>query len=271
MGEPTPPLPTTSTCVPCERRSPCAARRGRTRRRRTGRRRSVPSSRSSTALAAPATARSGVSSSTSVDRGDLVRHGHQRTADVGEVEQRPEEVRVVLGTCTPIGHDDGVYPVLLEPRVVDHRRLEGERRIAQVRDEGGLPADHGWSLPVAFRPMLDPRRRSQDPLAAGLSSSGSETNARDATRLARDLVHSLGEPDHGAVPRCSGSMRTPRARQRPGWDLSRAVEERERYDCASGCGSGREHHGAGVERRRDRRRHHGLRDRRGGRAQPAAT
>ena len=35
-------------------------------------------------------------------------------------------------------------PCLLEPGVVDHRRLEGLGGIAEVGDEGGLAADHGW-------------------------------------------------------------------------------------------------------------------------------
>ncbi len=84
-------------------------------------------------------------------RRDLVRHRDQRAADVREPEDRLQESGVVVGTAAH-RHDDGVDPLDVEPRVVDERRLERFGRIADVRNERRLPADHGGtSFPLRSR------------------------------------------------------------------------------------------------------------------------
>jgi hypothetical protein len=76
------------------------------------------------------------------DRRYLVRHRNQRTTNVRELEYRLQGGWVVLGLHAH-RHHDRVNAVLLEPGVVDQRRLETLGRIAEVGDEGGLATDHG--------------------------------------------------------------------------------------------------------------------------------
>ena len=80
---------------------PCAGRRARSPRRRTCRRRAGRRRRARTALHEPATARGGRHLVEEAHGGDLVRHGDQRAADVGEAEDEPQEGGVVLGPARP--------------------------------------------------------------------------------------------------------------------------------------------------------------------------
>src|SRR5579863_9749280 len=85
-----------------------------------------------------------------------MRHGDQGTPDIGQLEQVLEEFRVLL-RLDAHRYDDSVDAVVLEPWVVDKRRLEGVGRIAHVCDQGGRPADHFCSLllwrSIAWREM----------------------------------------------------------------------------------------------------------------------
>ncbi len=220
MGEPTPPLPTTSAFFPCEvealalhpadeagavelvaeQRAVLAQQHGVGRAGDPGGRRQLVDQ---------------------LDRRDLVRHGHQRTADVGELEQVPEEVRVLLGLDAH-RDDDGVDAVLVEPRVVDQRRLERERGITQVGDERGLPADHGRSSRrrLDARPMLVRAERRTD---------GPRTDAsRPAERAgAGDLLHSDSARAARPGPPCSvNHADASQWAGRRDATMSRAVEER---------------------------------------------
>ncbi len=76
----------------------------------------------------------------------LVRHRHQRAVEIREFPERREDAGKVLGP-DPHRHDDGVDPVLLEPRVVDQWCLERLGRVSDVGDESGLAADHGSLVP----------------------------------------------------------------------------------------------------------------------------
>jgi hypothetical protein len=75
------------------------------------------------------------------DGGHLVRHRHQRAADVAQAKQRPQERRVVLGLDAH-RHDDGVDAGLIEIRVVDEWSLECFGRKPEVRNQRGLAAYH---------------------------------------------------------------------------------------------------------------------------------
>ncbi len=76
-------------------------------------------------------------------RRDLVRHRDECPAEIRELEQTREHLRIVLGLDAH-RHHHGIDALLLEIRVVDHRRLEGVGRVADVRDEGGRAANHGF-------------------------------------------------------------------------------------------------------------------------------
>jgi hypothetical protein len=66
--------------------------------------------------------------------------------DVGQPEDQLEKRRVVFGLAAH-RHDDRVDAVLVEIRVVDHRRLEALGRMAEMRDKLGASADrHRASL-----------------------------------------------------------------------------------------------------------------------------
>jgi hypothetical protein len=79
------------------------------------------------------------------DRDHLVWHGDERAADVGQREDALEEDRVV-GRLATHGHHDGVHAHVFKVGVVDHRRLEAVRRVADVGDEFGVAVDHGGAL-----------------------------------------------------------------------------------------------------------------------------
>ena len=110
------------------------------------------------------------------DGRDLVRHRHQRAADVGQPEQRFQHRRIV-GGLDAHRHDDGVDAGLLELRVVDERRLEGFGRVSHVRNQCRLAADHSgllalWTA-VAIRAVnLRPIRTMRSP--GRPSNSGSD-------------------------------------------------------------------------------------------------
>ncbi|MCY1535460.1 hypothetical protein D9M68_708670 [compost metagenome] len=77
-----------------------------------------------------------------VDRHHLVGHGDERAPDVGELERGPQERGVVRRLATH-GHHHRVDALPLEERVVDHRRLEGVGRVADVGDDFSETVDHG--------------------------------------------------------------------------------------------------------------------------------
>jgi hypothetical protein len=79
---------------------------------------------------------------------DLVRHRHQRAADVAQAKQRFQERRVILGLHAH-RHDDGVDSRFVEIGVVDQGGLEGFGRKSEVRNQRGLAAYH-FDPPVAF-------------------------------------------------------------------------------------------------------------------------
>jgi hypothetical protein len=71
----------------------------------------------------------------------LVRHGDQRAVDVRELEYETQEVGVGIRLAAH-RHHNRVDAVLLEIRIVDHRRLEALGRVAEMGDEPGRAADH---------------------------------------------------------------------------------------------------------------------------------
>ena len=95
--------------------------------------------------------------------GHLVRHGDERAADVGEREHRAQEGGVVRRLAAH-GHHARVDADVVEVRVVDHRRLEGVRGVADVGDEFGVAVDHGvwawWRTASSARLRRGPSGRS---------------------------------------------------------------------------------------------------------------
>jgi hypothetical protein len=76
-----------------------------------------------------------------IDGRDLVWHGDQSAVDIGQAEHRLEHVRIILGLDAE-RHHDRIDAVFFEIRIVDHRRLERRRRIAEMRDQRGRATDH---------------------------------------------------------------------------------------------------------------------------------
>ena len=141
MAEPTPPLPTRARA---RRRAPSFALH----------RAQNPHHRTFTEQCAVGTTKHGVARSgyfhgrghliEKPDRRDLVRHCDQRAMNVGQTEHGLEDIRVVLGLDTK-RHHDGINAMFLEIRIVDHRRFEGRRRVAEMRDQRRRSADHTTS------------------------------------------------------------------------------------------------------------------------------
>lgn len=65
---------------------------------------------------------------------DLVRHGDEGAVDIGQAEEQPDEGGVIFRPAAH-GHDDGVDALFLEIGVVDQRRLEAFRRVAEMGDQ----------------------------------------------------------------------------------------------------------------------------------------
>ena len=62
--------------------------------------------------------------------------------DIAELEHRLQNLRKIMDFRTH-GNNDGVDSAIFEKGVVNHGRLEGIRRIAQMGDEAGCAGDHG--------------------------------------------------------------------------------------------------------------------------------
>ena len=82
------------------------------------------------------------------DDRDLVRHGDERAVEVGEPADLGECAAEILPPDTH-RNDGGVEFTPLEPRIVDHRRLEGRRRIADMGDDLRVAVDHVCGFLVA--------------------------------------------------------------------------------------------------------------------------
>ena len=78
--------------------------------------------------------------------GDLVRHGHQGALEVGHTRKRRQRASVVAGLHAH-GHHHGVNPPLFKPGVVDHRRLERLRGVAQMGNQLRGARDHAVCTP----------------------------------------------------------------------------------------------------------------------------
>jgi len=66
----------------------------------------------------------------------LVRHGDEGARDIAQPEHQPQEIGIVSRLAAH-GHDNGVDALGLEPRIVDHRRLEALGRNAEMGDDPG--------------------------------------------------------------------------------------------------------------------------------------
>ena len=150
MAEPTPPVPDTSTRVPLSARPLRSTPRTKPAPSNWSPS-SVPSGRFRIALQAPAMRAVGVTSSTRlivVTLCGIVTSAPRRLVRRPAASAPPGS----RSGLTPIGITTASMPLRVEPRVVDHRRLERLRRVAEVGDEGGLAADHGgvvWLAVVA--------------------------------------------------------------------------------------------------------------------------
>lgn len=70
-----------------------------------------------------------------------MRHGDQRTGNVGRLERGAEDGSEIVRLDAQ-RHDNGVDAPAFEPGVVDEGGLEGFRRIAKQGQKGGLATDH---------------------------------------------------------------------------------------------------------------------------------
>jgi hypothetical protein len=82
-----------------------------------------------------------------LDDRDLVRHRDERAGEIGKAADLGKGAREIFAPHAE-RHDGGVDPMLLEPRIIDHRRLERRRRIADVRDDLRVAVQHSDQVPL---------------------------------------------------------------------------------------------------------------------------
>ena len=133
IAEPTPPVPTTRQRVPAQAHTLAlgAANKARAVEEITEQRSVGPAQ---DRIAGTGDAHGGGALLHEADGRHLVRHGHERAADIGELEYGFQRRRIV-GAAHTHGHDHGVDAGAVEIGVVDHRRLDRCNGVAEMRNQ----------------------------------------------------------------------------------------------------------------------------------------